>query len=186
MWMLRDWKLLLIPAIFLGFFLIVLLLVYQSSPNKKPYPIKKPDIVQPVKPALPVQPMKWFIKLSVKEQRSTAYTEEVGAPLAANGKSYFLGGGAVHPRYPLNEGGEARTPISPFGTLLNLSEPIDILGTTYNQLVVMDTGDVNYGLWHKSPYWVDVYYGNSASYNIQQADKSGVKPISYDWYEIWN
>lgn len=184
--MLRDWKLLLIPGVALVLFLVVFLIYTQSSRNNTPAPTKKPDIVQPESSEKSGENINWFIHFSVKEQKSTAYTEEVGAPVAANGKTYFVGGGAVHPRYPLNQGGEARTPILPFGTRIFLSEPIDILGTMYDSLVIMDTGDVNYGLWKNHPYWVDVYYGQSSRYNLGQAGKYGVNIISYSWYEAWN
>ncbi len=179
--MLRDRLILIIP----GVVLIALVLFYQYGHEKKPQPAKKPDITQQENSNQSGQATTWYIKFSVKDQKSTAYTEEVGAPLASNGKTYFVGGAAVHPRYPLHEGGEARTPIIPFGTTLYLSKPVDILGTSYDQLIVADTGDVYYGLWRNYPYWVDVYHGRSYGYNLTQAGKYGVKPITYSWYEAW-
>eukprot|EP00825_Cyclidium_porcatum_P013249 TRINITY_DN16987_c0_g1_i2.p2 TRINITY_DN16987_c0_g1~~TRINITY_DN16987_c0_g1_i2.p2 ORF type:complete len:178 (-),score=22.49 TRINITY_DN16987_c0_g1_i2:33-566(-) len=89
-------------------------------------------------------------------------------------KGYFIGSGAVHPQFPLNAGGEARQPIIPFGTRIYLSEPIDIQGNQYNSLVVNDTGDVYYGLWHKYPYWVDVYAGTTNYYSNKAALKAHV------------
>ncbi|MEA1962343.1 MAG: hypothetical protein U9N81_13930 [Bacillota bacterium] len=180
--MVRNWKLLLVPALSLVLFLSFLLFYYLSVPETK-----KPDIVQPEVPEKTETKQKtsWYVKFSVEDQKSTSYTEETGAPVSASGKTYTLGSGAVHPLYPLNAGGNALTPIIPFGTTIFLTKPIDILGEKYDQLVIKDTGDVYYGLWRNSPYWVDVYYGRSNSYNIKSAQNYGVNPISYSWYEPW-
>jgi 3D (Asp-Asp-Asp) domain-containing protein len=144
-------------------------------PSKKPVPEKKIDASK----------AKWYIQFSVKEQKATAYTEAASAPASSAGREYFIGSGAVHPRYPLNSGGEARSPIIPFGTTLYLLEPVEVQGEKYSELVVNDTGDVYYGLWPSHPYWVDVYFGTTNYYNQQSASKAGVKLINYRWYEPW-
>lgn len=173
--MTRDQRLLFIPLILLLIFVASWFVYKQNHPG----PAKKPD--KTTEKASP----NWYIQFSVKDQKSTAYTEAASAPVSSAGKEYFIGSGAVHPRYPLNAGGEARNPIIPFGTILYLDEPINILGEKHDTLVVNDTGDVYYGLWPSHPYWVDVYFGNSNYNNNQSASKAGVKLINYTWYEPW-
>jgi len=175
--MVRDRRLILIPLAILIIFAVSWLIYQQQtpSPQKKPAPAKNTEQASP----------NWYIQFSVKNQKSTAYTEAASAPVSAAGKEYFIGSGAVHPRYPLNAGGEARSPIIPFGTTLYLDEPLEIQGEKHDTLVVNDTGDVNYGLWSAHPYWVDVYYGTSNSSNIKSAGQAGVKLISYSWFEPW-
>lgn len=128
---------------------------------------------------------KWYVRFTAKEQKSTAYTEEANAPKPANGESYFPGGIAVHPRYPVQSGGEPRQPILPFGTEIHLMEPIKVQGQEYSSLTVIDTGDVNYGLWSAYPYWFDVYFGTNNYYNNKDASDYGVPLKSYYWYEEW-
>ncbi|MGE5391035.1 MAG: hypothetical protein ACM3PE_08210 [Deltaproteobacteria bacterium] len=147
---------------------------------------KKESSPQPAKkPLSKKQEPKWYIQFSVKDQHSTAYTEEAGAPLAANGQPYYLGGVAVHPRYPIQYGGDPRTPLLPFGTVIYPDKPIKIQGDYYNALTVMDTGDVDYGLWENHPYWFDVYYGSGNYWANQTARKFGTPLTSYSWYEEW-
>jgi len=146
----------------------------------------QPKSPPPSKKLLPEsQPTKWYIQFSVKDQHSTAYTEEVGAPLAANGQPYYLGGIAVHPRYPIQYGGDPRTPLIPYGTVIYPEKPIKIQGDYYNALTVMDTGDVDYGLWENHPYWFDVYYGSGNYWANQSARSFGTPLTSYSWYEEW-
>jgi len=181
--MIRDRRILLVPLVILVLF-IGIYFIFQAKPKPVPKPLPEPDLVQ-VDPGNPVQP-KWYVQFSVKDQKRTYYTEAARAPASASAKGYFIGSGAVHPPFPLYAGGEARKPIIPFGTRIYLSEPIDIQGNQYNSLVVNDTGDVYYGLWHKYPYWVDVYAGTTNYYSNKAALKAGVDLIDYYWYEPWN
>lgn len=177
--MVRNRSLLLIPLVALLIF-VVSYFIYQGQRQSEPQPNKKPvpEQVETVKP-------NWYIQFSVKNQKTTAYTEAVNAPVSSAGKEYFIGSGAVHPRYPLNSGGEARSPIIPFGTTLYLEEPVEVQGQKHTSLVVNDTGDVYYGLWPAHPYWVDVYFGSTNYYNQQSANEAGVKLIDYSWFEPW-
>jgi len=177
--MVRDRRLLLIPLALLMLF-VTFYFIYRGS-QPAPKPAKKPEQSQKVNQPDP----KWYIQFSVKKQKSTAYTEAASAPVSSAGKEYFIGSGAVHPRYPLNAGGEARNPIIPFGTTLYLSEPIDVLGEKRDTLVVNDTGDVYYGLWPAHPYWVDIYFGQTNYNNAKSANKAGVQLIDYSWFEPW-
>ena len=152
---------------------LLLTLTLKKPPQRSPQPAPKPA------------EGKWYIKFSVKDQKSTAYTEEPGAPVAANGKEYFIGGIAVHPRYPVNSGGDPREPILPFGTVIYLEKPIKVQGQEFKTFRVMDTGDVNYGLWPDYPYWFDVYYGTDNFYNRRDARDYGVPLVNYSWYEEW-
>lgn len=147
---------------------------------------KKDSSEQPAKkPLTKNQEAKWYIQFSVKDQHSTAYTEEAGAPLAANGQPYYFGGVAVHPRYPIQYGGDPRTPLLPYGTTIYPDKPIKIQGRYYSALSVMDTGDVDYALWENHPYWFDVYYGSGDWWATQDARKYGTPLTSYSWYEEW-
>lgn len=178
--MVRDRRLILIPLAALLIFM-VFYFIYQGQRQSAPQPSKKPAPKQQVESLKP----NWYIQFTVKNQKSTAYTEAANALVSSAGKEYFIGSGAVHPRYPLNAGGEARNPIIPFGITLYLKEPIDVQGQKYTSLVVNDTGDVYYGLWPAHPYWVDVYFGNTNYYNHQSASQAGVKLIDYSWFESW-
>ena len=157
---------------------LIIGIILVSNLRKGEVPETKPRIS---KPGEDMQE-KWYIRFSVKDQTSTAYTEEAGAPLAANGKEYFIGGIAVHPRYP---GSDPRIPLIPFGTKIYLTKPITIQGQEYSTLTVMDTGDIYYGLWSGSPYWFDVYFGQSTYYNGKVAREYGTLPVDYYWYEEW-
>ena len=137
------------------------------------------------KPQLETRQPKWYIQFTVKDQHSTAYTEEVGAPLAANGQPYYLGGIAVHPRHPIQYGGDPRTPLLPYGTVIYPEKPVKIQDREYSALTVMDTGDVDYALWENHPYWFDVYYGSGDYWTNQTARKFGTPLTSYSWYEEW-
>jgi len=158
------------------FFIASLISGCSSQPKSSP-PAKRP--------LLETSQPKWYIQFSVNDQHSTAYTEEVGAPLAANGQPYYLGGIAVHPRYPIQYGGDPRIPLLPYGTVIYPEKPIKIQGDFYNALTVMDTGDVDYGLWENHPYWFDVYYGSGDYWTNQAARSFGTPLTSYYWYEEW-
>lgn len=183
--MIRDSRILMFPIIIIVLF-IALFLIFQASPKPEPKPIPPTDTVQPEKADTPTAQPKWYVQFSVKGQKSTYYTEAAHAPASASAKGYFFGSAAVHPRYPLNAGGEARQPIIPFGTVLYLYEPVEIQGNKYDSLMVNDTGDVYYGLWRKYPYWVDIYAGQANYYTNKAAYKSGVRLIDYYWYQPWN
>lgn len=183
--MVRDWRISLLPLIIVVL-CVAVYFIFQSKPKPEQKPIPQPDTVQPGKKETDKIEPKWYVQFSVKGQKSTYYTEVAQAPASASTKGYFLGSGAVHPRYPLNAGGEARQPIIPFGTRLYLSESVEIQGNKYDSLVVNDTGDVYYGLWRNYPYWVDVYGGQTNYYTNKSAFKSGVKLIDYYWYQPWN
>lgn len=157
--------------------------VIQTWHQPDPQPIPDPDSVQ-IKSDDSTQP-RWYIRFSVKDQKSTYYTESAQAPASASAQGYFIGSGAVHPQYPLNSGGDALKPIIPFGTRLYLSKPIEIQGKQYDSLVVNDTGDVYYGLWRQYPYWVDVYAGTANYYSNKTALQAGIDRIDYYWYEPW-
>lgn len=174
--MLENKKILLIPLAVLIIFATALFYYLARDAEKKA--AKKPDIVRPQKE----QDLTWYIEFTVRDQTFTAYTEEIGAPLASSGSRYFIGSVAVH---PLNAGGNSLTPIIPFGTTIFLEQPVTIHQQSYDQLVVNDTGDVYYRLWPSSPYWVDIYFGPASFYNQQTADKYGIKSNSYRWYEKW-
>ena len=178
--MIRDRRLLIIPIAVLLLFMVIYF-IYLGQRHSTPQPSKKPVPKQQVQTVKP----NWYIQFTVKDQKSTAYTEATRAPISSAGKEYFIGSGAVHPRYPLNSGGEARSPIIPFGTTIYLNEPIEVQGQKITSLVINDTGDVYYGLWPSHPYWVDVYFGNTNYYNQQSASKAGVRIIDYSWYEPW-
>jgi hypothetical protein len=109
--MVRNWRVLIIPATIILVFAAGLFIYFIKQPDQVP---QKPNTVQP-----PTDNPKftWYIKFSVKDQKSTSYTEAASAPVAASGKRYFIGSGAVHPRYPLNAGGNPIQPIIPFGPL---------------------------------------------------------------------
>lgn len=157
--------------------LIIVIIPGCSKKKESSPPAKKPPIV--------TKEAKWYIQFSVKDQRSTAYTEESGAPLAANAQPYYFGGIAVHPRYPVQYGGDPRTPLIPFGTTIYPEKPVKIQGQEYTALTVMDTGDVNYGLWENHPYWFDVYYGGGDYWTNKAARAYGTPVTSYYWYEEW-
>lgn len=163
-------------------FFILITLTITSIPSCSSDKGSKPPVK---KPRLETRQPKWYIQFTVRDQRSTAYTEEVGAPLAANGQPYFLGGIAVHPRVPIQYGGDPRKPLIPFGTVIYPEKPITIQGNSYTALTVMDTGDVDYGLWENHPYWFDVYYGSGDYWANQAARKFGTPLTSYSWYEEW-
>ncbi len=180
--MVRDGRLILFPMVIIILFLISFFFFRGSyHPEPKPWPdsTSQSDIEE-----TGPQPQ-WYVRFSVENQKLTFYTEHALAPASASARGYFLGSGAVHPRYPLNEGGEARQPIIPFGTVLFLNQPIEIQGNWYDSLIVNDTGDVYYGLWRKYPYWVDVYFGTTNYYTQKAALEAGVDLINYHWYEPW-
>lgn len=183
--MVRDWRILMFPLIILVLFGFIFIIFRVTNPPQ-PKPIPGPDITEPEPGQSNQAEPKWYIQFSVKDQKSTYYTEAVRAPASASAHGYYIGSGAVHPRNPLNAGGEARHPIIPFGTRIYLSKPIEVQGQQFDSLVVNDTGDVYYGLWRKYPYWVDVYAGSTNYYTNKAAREAGVDLIDYYWYEPWN
>ncbi len=181
--MLRDGRIILFPLAVLSLFLAAYFF-FQSAYQPETKPVPETELNQP--PVLPPAPEPvWFVRFAVEDQKSTYYTEHPQAPASASARGYFLGSGAVHPRYPLNAGGEAREPIIPFGTTLFLAQPVQIQGDWHDTLEVNDTGDVYYGLWRNYPYWVDVYAGATNYYTQKAALESGVDLIDYHWYEPW-
>lgn len=157
-----------IGIVFIG---LLFSLIPKKTPPRPPQPVEKEG--------------KWYVQFAVKNQKSTAYTEESGAPVAASGKEYCIGGIAVHPRYPVNSGGDPLEPLLPFGTIIYLEKPIKIQGQEFTYLKVIDTGDVNYRLWSAHPYWFDVYHGTGNYYNNKDARDYGVPLVNYSWYEEW-
>lgn len=153
--------------------------------NPKPFSSPTPPANPESQKSSAAKDYKWYIKFSVKQQKSTAYTEAPAAQAAASGRDYYFGGVAVHPRYPLQSGGKATTPIIPFGTEIFLNKPINIQGEEKKSLVVTDTGDVNYGLWPEHPYWFDIYWGSTNYYNDKGAREYGSHLTDYYWYEPW-
>jgi 3D (Asp-Asp-Asp) domain-containing protein len=180
--MVRDWRLLLVPAAIVVLFLFLFYII-QANRDPELKPIPKPETTEQQETGNVES--KWYIQFSVNSQKSTYYTEAASAPASASAKGYYIGSGAVHPLYPLNAGGSALKPIIPFGTRLYLSKPIEVQGNTYDSLVVNDTGDVYYGLWSKYPYWVDVYAGTANYWSNKQAFNAGIDLIDYYWYEPW-
>jgi len=173
-------KMLIITAILI--FIIMTITIVYANINGNKSSSQKPQSKTPMQQKDNSPAEKWYVQFTAKQQQTTAYTEEINAPRPANGQHYFNGGIAVHPRYP---GYDPRVPIIPFGTVVYPSPPLEINGNKYHSLVVMDTGDINYGLWGNYPYWFDVYFGNTEYYNIQNAKKYGAKKHDYYWYEEW-
>lgn len=157
-----------------------------TDKNKFQQPQRKAPITEPQNKNRDAdKDAKWYVQFTANNQKTTAYTEEVNAPRPSNGKSYFIGGIAVHPRYPVNDGGDPRVPLLPYGTEIHLSKPIDIQGQQFRSLKVMDTGDINYGLWPRYPYWFDIYYGNTQYYSDKNARDYGTDLVDYTWFEEW-
>ena len=158
-------------AILVGLLLLgaIIWWMTQPEPEKRPVPTDED----------------WSVMFSVTDQKGTAYTNHSGNALSSSGKQYFFGAVAVHPRYPVNAGGDPLKPIIPYDTLLRLQEPIDINGQSFSTLQVIDTGDVNYRLHSDTPYWIDVYYGHGDHWSIINAQEFGVKDIDYYWVEKW-
>ncbi|MDD4802608.1 MAG: hypothetical protein PHF24_06665 [Syntrophomonas sp.] len=181
--MVRDWRILLFPLFIVFLFMAVFFIFQSKQPDPKPVPEADDIHAENADPAQ-TEP-KWYVQFSVSGQKATYYTEAPQAPASASSHGYFLGSGAVHPLYPINDGGDALKPIIPFGTVLYLSAPVEIQGNNYNSLVVNDTGDVYYGLWRNYPYWVDIYAGQANYYTNKEAYKSGVKLVDYYWYQPW-
>lgn len=181
--MVRDGRLILFPLAIITLFMVSYLFFrVLYHPEIKPLP--EPN--SPFDNGEMAPEPQWYIRFSAENQKQTFYTEQALAPASASARGYFLGSGAVHPRHPLSEGGEARQPIIPFGTKLFLDKPIEVQGNWYDSLIVNDTGDVYYGLWRKYPYWVDVYSGTTNYYTQKAALEAGVDLINYHWYEPWN
>ena len=168
----------------IAFIIIAGLVLNLTNNNKSKQPQRKAPITESENQTADAD-AKWYVQFTVKNQKTTAYTEEVGAPRPSNGKYYFIGGIAVHPRYPVNDGGDPRVPLLPYGTEIHLSKPIDIQGRQYSSLKVMDTGDINYGLWPGHPYWFDIYYGNTQYYSDKNARTYGTDLADYTWFEEW-
>ncbi|NLO20800.1 MAG: hypothetical protein GX119_02210 [Syntrophomonadaceae bacterium] len=159
-------------------------LIIANSRNKISPKPSRPDSSEIESPR-DLSDVKWYIKFSVENQQATAYVEEAYAPVAANGHDYFIGGVAMHPLYPVNNGGSPLKPVIPFNTTLYLKEPILVQGQEYKSFQVMDTGDIYYGLWPGSPYWLDIYFGTANYYNTLDANAFGTPTVSYYWIEEW-
>lgn len=141
----------------------------QMKPEKKPLPTEED----------------WYVIFSVNNQKATAYTNHSGNALSSSGKKYFFGSVAVHPRYPVNAGGDPLKPIIPYNTVLYLQEPLDINGQPFSTLQVIDTGDINYRLHSDSPYWIDVYHGSGDYWSIVNSQDFGIQYVDYYWIEKW-
>jgi len=139
---------------------------------------------EPEKKPLP-QEKEWYVMFSVQNQKATAYTNHSGNVLSSSGQPYFFGAVAVHPRYPVNAGGDPLQPIIPYNTILYLKEPLQINVQSFSTLKVIDTGDINYRLYPDSPYWIDVYHGSGDYWSIINAQEFGIKEIDYYWIEKW-
>jgi len=174
---------LLITALALVFIILLTVIIDNSRKHISQKPAE-PDSSD-IQPDSEEEEVHWYIKFSVENQRATAYVEEAYAPVAANGQDYFIGGAAMHPLYPVNYGGSPLEPIIPFGTTLYLSEAIEVQGREYTSVQVMDTGDIYYGLWPESPYWLDIYFGTANYYNHLDARAFGTDEVSYYWFEEW-
>lgn len=162
----------------LGCVLLAVLLIAFLMPVLRPKPQQTPQ--KPVEP--PQAQTQWYVKFSVKNQRSTAYVESIGAPKSSSGQPYYVGAVAVHPMQP---GSDPRKPLVPFGTIIYTDQPIQVQGREISAFKVIDTGDILYGRYGSYPYWFDIYMGSANSYNSKQASNYGIKPISYYWYEPW-
>ncbi|HQA07414.1 MAG TPA: hypothetical protein PLP71_04800 [Syntrophomonadaceae bacterium] len=143
----------------------------QPEPEKKPVPQEKEK--------------DWYVIFSVQNQKATAYTNHAGNVLSSSGKPYFFGAVAVHPRYPVNAGGDSLQPIIPYDTVLYLKKPLLINGESFSTLRVIDTGDVNYRLYPDSPYWIDVYHGSGDYWSLINSQDFGIKEVDYYWVEKW-
>lgn len=164
-------------AILIGAALLLLLTVLWSAI------IKKPSAEVPQKPLVVEEAeTQWYIRFSVQNQKTTAYVEPGQAQRASSGGTYYIGGVAVH---PLKPGVDPRNPIIPFGTMIYLDEPLQVQGREMSAFKVIDTGDVAYGRYGNTPYWFDIYWGQSNYYNVQSASKFGIKTVNYYWYEPW-
>jgi cytoskeletal protein RodZ len=172
-----DWAKLLAYAVSVA---IVLLTIWLTTDRKPPAEVpQKPFAVPEIQQQAETE---WYVKFSVKDQKSTAYVEQSQAPRPSSGGRYYIGGVAVHPIYP---GADPRQPIIPYGTLIYLKEPLTVNGRPMSAFKVIDTGDIYYGRYGSTPYWFDIYWGNTNYYSNQSASKFGVKTVDYYWYEPW-
>jgi hypothetical protein len=158
-------------AAVLGLLLVAVVIWWssQTEPEKKPLPTEED----------------WYVIFSVNNQKATAYTNHSGNALSSSGKQYFLGAVAVHPRDPVNAGGDPLKPIIPYDTVLHLYEPLEINGQAFSTLQVIDTGDINYRLYSGSPYWIDVYHGSGDYWSIVNSQEFGIQEVDYYWVEKW-
>ena len=108
--MLRDGRIVFFPLAILALFLASYFF-FQSAYQPDTKPVPETELNQP--PVLPPAPEPvWFVRFAVENQKSTYYTSYAEEPASASSRGYFLGSGAVHPRHPLNEGGNALEPYS--------------------------------------------------------------------------
>ncbi len=163
-------------------FVIMAITIFHANTKENNSSSPKPQVKTPIKSEDDSPPVKWYVQFSAKQQTTTAYTGNSDTQRPASGDYYFIGAVAVHPRYP---GYDPRIPIIPFGTVIYPTPPLEIDGSEYHSLVVLDTGDVNYALWGECPYWFDVYFGNSGYSGIKNAKEHGTKKHDYYWYEEW-
>ncbi|MGI6467825.1 MAG: hypothetical protein GXZ09_02550 [Syntrophomonadaceae bacterium] len=142
---------------------------------------KKPPAEVPQKPLAEKAEAQWYVKFSVKDQKSTAYLNYSGA-LPSSGGRYYIGGVAVHPIYP---GADPRQPIIPYGTMIYLEQPVKVHGREMSAFTVIDTGDIYYGRYGSTPYWIDIYWGSGGYYGNLSATEFGIQTVDYYWYEPW-
>lgn len=142
---------------------------------------KKPLSEVPQKPLTETAETEWYVKFSVKDQKSTAYLNYSGV-LPSSGGRYYIGGVAVHPIYP---GADPRQPIIPYGTMIYLEEPVKVHGREMSAFKVIDTGDIYYGRYGSTPYWIDIYWGSGDYYSNRSATDFGIQTVNYYWYEPW-
>ncbi len=171
----RDWTRLLAMALSV---VIILVTLWFTMGRKPPAEVpQKPQTVPEERQA----ETDWYVKFSVKDQKSTAYLE-YGGVRPSSGGSYYIGGVAVHPIYP---GVDPRKPIIPYGTMIYLEEPITVQGREMSAFKVFDTGDIYYGRYGATPYWIDVFLGRGNYYSDRSAGEFGIKTVDYYWYEPW-
>lgn len=171
-----DWTRLIAYAVSVA---IVLLALWFTTGRKPPAEVPQKPLAAPETQQTETE---WYVKFSVKGQKSTAYVEHSQAQRPSSGGRYYIGGVAVHPIYP---GADPRKPIIPYGTLIYLEEPLNVNGRPMSAFKVIDTGDIYYGRYGKTPYWFDVYWGSTNYYSNQSASKFGIKTVDYYWYEPW-
>ena len=138
---------------------------------------KKPPAEVPQKPLAEKAEAQWYVKFSVKDQKSTAYLNYSGA-LPSSGGRYYIGGVAVHPIYP---GADPRQPIIPYGTMIYLEQPVKVHGREMSAFTVIDTGDIYYGRYGSTPYWIDIYWGSGGYYGNLSATEL-TQTVDYHWF----
>ncbi|MGE5449962.1 MAG: hypothetical protein ACM3PA_01130 [Methanomassiliicoccales archaeon] len=177
----RQGRLIAIVAI-TTIFLSGLLWLLLSGPTPKPLPSPTPS------PKITKAPAEDYLICVARQQMTTGYTEPSWGPPASSGAGYFVGSIAVHPRVATQWNGDPRNPIIPFGTAIHFINPssVKINDTWYDTLIVNDTGDTNLGLWSAYPYWLDLYFGPTATWSNQSARAYGTNKVDFYWVEKWH